>query len=283
MEAGAPETEKSTWRRLREWAVSDPLHGLALLALMAYIELLVPSELFYRTLGTTPGEAGLEGIDVLLQQSALVLAGYALVGAAWAAGFFILMYPFVVAAKTRASLGERGRRREAILADTPTVLGLVLLLSGIYATVFGVDAMPIAVAGVVLIPLGLFMPRIVFRKAKEERRAAHREAIEWGRTVAIGGLGFGATMLLFISIVYAIPYANRIKAGDAPDGLLLPWEARHVEATWKPEPAPMRLPSCDSLIYLGEDSGRVLLYDSAAQRSLRITSSDLELSFPETC
>lgn len=285
MENGAGEAKPNAWRRLRDWAVSEPLRALGLLALVAYVELLVPTELFYRTLGTTPADAGLAGIEVLLQQAALMLASYVLIGAGWAGGYFVLMYPFVVAAKTRASLGEDGSRRKLYLSMTPTVLAvLALALAGYAPLLFDVEPLPLALASGVLAILGLFMPRIVFSDAGTERKAAHRAAIDWGRTVAIGGLAFGATMLLFISIVGAIPYANQIKTGKAPDDMLFPWQARHVEVTWKSEPGPLHLPPCDSLIYLGEDDGRVLLYDSdKSGRSLRITSSDLELSFPENC
>lgn len=278
------QAKKSIWRSLPSRVSADPLRWLGLLALMAYIELLVPTQLFYRTLQTTPGAAGLEGIDVLLQRSALLLAGYALMGAICAAGYFVLAYPFVVAAKTRKSLEERSGKRAIFLSAAPTALGLVLLAISLgYAASLGSGALLTGIGGGVLIVFGFFMPWIVFKDPQAVRKAARREAIDQGPAVAIGGLAVGATMLLLISIALAIPYANQIKKGRAPDDFLFPWQARHVQAIWKSRARPPWLQSCDVLIYLGEDSGRVLLYDSGEERALRINSSNLELGFPEAC
>jgi hypothetical protein len=101
--------------------------------------------------------------------------------------------------------------------------------------------------------------------------------------MAFAGLWFGAAMLVFISIATAIPSANEVKDGNAPNSLLLPWQARNVTARWNVQPVPFHLPSCHRLIYLGEDGNRVLLYDSDVDRALRITSKSLELSFPDDC
>jgi hypothetical protein len=266
-------------KRLPDWATADPLRALGLLALVAYVELLIPTQLFYRTLETTPGAAGLEGIDVLLQQGALVLATYALVSAVGVTGYFVLAYPFVI---VRKSTGGRRRAVAAALSAAAIALGLLMLALG-YAASLGIDGSTVAIVGGALLVVGFSVPRIVAWGDGPAHRVARWEALRQSRAVAIYGLAIGAAGLLLFSIAWAIPYANQIKKGNAPDDFLFPWQARHVQAIWEKESPPMRLPRCEALIYLGEDDGRVLLYDSNAERALRIVSSDLQLSLPEAC
>jgi hypothetical protein len=275
-------TKESLWIQLRGSIVSDPWRGLALLALMASAELLIPAELFYRTLGTTPTAAGIGGLDVLLQQSALVLVMYAAVGAAWAVTVFVMMYPFAVAGFTVRKAREKSSVAVRLISVVPTILGIALFVISSREPL-GFKESSLEIAAGALLFVGLFMPWIAFRKAKEERREAHREMMDVRGAVAIGGVWFGAAMLLFISIATAVPYANEVKSGGAPNDLFFPWQARHVTVRWTGDDTPFRLPSCRELIYLGEGNDRVLLYDSDVGRTMRLTSKSVELSFPDSC
>ena len=255
--------------------------SLGLLGLAVAIELLVPAELFYRTLGVSPSDAGLQGITVLLERSALVLALFALAGAGWAISFFVMMYPFVVTGSVQEKLKGGGRRGARVFTAAPVMIGIVVLFA---LGLLGAGALTVALVAVAFGALALSMPVIVFGRGSADRKEAHRETMKWGRTVAVGGLAFGAITLLMTSILSAIPVASEIKNGsDLRGSDFFLWEAQPVKATWTVKDPVLTLPSCHKLTYLGEGGRRILLYDSRDERALRINSSELELSFPDNC
>lgn len=268
------------WSQLQGWAISDPWRGLALLAAMASIVLLIPAELFYRHLGTTPTAAGITGIDVLLQQSALVLVMFAVLGALFSILIFAMFYPLVMTV-TAIGQSEGAGVGLGAIAIAPMLIAFIGLLAT--AFVSPDDEVTVDIVVVSLLLIGMLTPWIVLRRTGAARRAGHRAALSLRGTMAVGGLWFGGAMLVFLSIAAAIPSADRVKDGEAPNSLLLPWQARNVTARWNVRDAPFHLPACPQLIYLGEDGNRVLLYDSEADRALRITSKSLELSFPDNC
>ncbi len=256
--------------------MANPLSILGGLALVVYVELRVPAELFYRHFGATADNAGFGNIDVVLQQSAQLLSFYAILGIAWALGYFLLLYPLLVTMRT-VSLQGLGRSR-ILFAYSIGVVGILTIGAALVINVW-LLAIPAMIA-----IFGLFLPRIMFKgEAKREREFAERRARRLGPVVALGGLGFSIFMLLIISVVAAGPSAADVKGGFVADSPFFPWHEHHAMVIWKRNPAPMKLPGCHRLTYLGQDSSRVLLYDEMNERTLRLTSADIELSFPDDC
>jgi hypothetical protein len=84
-------------------------------------------------------------------------------------------------------------------------------------------------------------------------------------------------------IVGAINEANAVKTGTAPRGELGPWRVQPVSVEWVGRERQEPLPPCNELFYLGEGNGRVALYDSQHQQTLRINGAEIQLSFPDDC
>lgn len=272
-----PEPKPSTRQRLREWATSNLLSVLGILALLVYVALRVPAEIFYGHLGVSADAAGFSDINVVLQRSVQLLVIYTLVGAAWATAVFVLSFPPLVTAGTVKLKEEWGSRKIWIAWLVPFGISLLFLPIS-----FG-NPMPWLAIAAPLAVLNFFLPRILFAGAAEERRQARREA--WGTSGIwmLAGLGFGVFMFLTLSITEASRYADDVKKGIVSDSPLYPWREHRVTVTWKTDTPPIELPDCKNLTYLGEDGSRVLLYDSKKLRALRLNSADVELIYPDHC
>src|SRR5258705_5374912 len=176
----APPPERD-WRDLM---LSNLPVMLGLLTVLVYIELRVPAEIFYSKFGVTPADAGFGNIDAVLQQSTRVLVIYALVGIAWALGYFVLMYPLVVTLQTRTFIGETDGRWKPLVAFLMPFSGMVLAAQG------ESSGPSLLILGILIIVAGLFLPRAMFTGAAEDRKKASKAAIRWSRFVAIGGFVF---------------------------------------------------------------------------------------------
>jgi hypothetical protein len=95
-----------------------------------------------------------------------------------------------------------------------------------------------------------------------------------------------------LSFLVAITYltnlsiraSDYVQSGNWLRGDLAPWRAEPVKLTWTMDRHPLNLPhSCGSLLYLGEDDARVVLYDSKHGSTHRINARDVELKFPADC
>jgi hypothetical protein len=268
------------WPRLREWAIKNPASALGLLALVVYAELRIPAELFYSHFGATATDAGFGNIEVVLEQSVQLLADYALLGIGWAALTVALVYPTLVTLIVLALQGENKGWGKALIAFAVSALALVA-----FGMAFvGYAPIPWALVGAGLLVLGFFVPNVMFgTTAMPERRAARQAARSLAAGFAVAGLVLSVAALLVFSLIAAGPRAANVKDGDISSSPLFPWHPRHVSVVWRAGRPPLSLPGCRKLTYLGEDGDRVLLYDERDQRTLRLTSSDIELNFPGDC
>ncbi len=83
--------------------------------------------------------------------------------------------------------------------------------------------------------------------------------------------------------LFAIEDAKQVKYGWALHEALVPWKADRVEVTWTGQTQDPHPPHCGPIIYLGEDDGRVVLYDSQREDTYLVNSGDVQLGFPVTC
>jgi hypothetical protein len=99
--------------------------------------------------------------------------------------------------------------------------------------------------------------------------------------VVIPLLAVGVALLLLTSRALHDP--DLIRDGVQPEPAMTPWRADRVEVRWAQETGSFDLPSCRWLFYLGEDDGRVVLFDAKLDNTYRIASDAVELEFPGTC
>ncbi|HYP56250.1 MAG TPA: hypothetical protein VEQ41_08135 [Solirubrobacterales bacterium] len=269
--------EVATNKTFRDWVLGNPLFVAGAVGLLVYAELRIPAELFYRSFGVSADAAGYGTIDVVLQQSVQLLTLYLLVGALWAVGFSVVLYPTVVTAQTLALRGDSSSWLVGVAYAVP--LGGLLLAVGAAA----VGWWPLTAVGIAIIALALLLPAAVFKKAWRERREAARQARGLAHAVVLGGLAFSASVLLIVSLAEAGPSANGVKNGFSSSFPLYPWHADHVSVAWRSESPDLDLSDCTEVMYLGEDGRRVLLYDVRRERTLRLNSNMVELSFPDDC
>lgn len=271
---------KSTLGRARNWAAANPTLVLGSLALLLYVELRVPTEIFYRHLGVTADDAGFGGIEVALIQSVQLLVVYGLLALAGALVYVILGYPLAVtvrAAKKSGLLGQQFPRIFVAVAMPLGALGAILLtvLSGCLAWLLLAAA---------LVTLSFAFPEKFFPGLSSwELRAARRRAGKAAPAAALFSLVIAAVVLPAFLIVKAGPEADDVKGGEGSDSIVFPWNSRKVTARWTVADPPFALTGCAALLYLGEDGSRVLLYDSDADRALRVNAGEVELAFPEEC
>jgi hypothetical protein len=95
---------------------------------------------------------------------------------------------------------------------------------------------------------------------------------------------FTVLLVAYYFGTFTIEDLKTVKSGNPLQELFVPWQAEPVELVWTGERRPAALPtSCRWLLYLGEDDGRVALYDIKHDDTYRVNSKDVELRFPILC
>ena len=87
---------------------------------------------------------------------------------------------------------------------------------------------------------------------------------------------------LFLTLL-AKSHAEDVRKGLGISAVFVPWKAEPVDVAWNGQGDRIPLPGCESLFYLGEGDGRVVLFDSHGEETYRIDSSDVQLNFPALC
>jgi outer membrane protein OmpA-like peptidoglycan-associated protein len=278
--SSAVDKPKSLLGRMRSWSVATWLQVLGLVAIVAYVLLRLPAEIFYDKFDATPEDAGFGEVNFVLRQYAQVIAFYVVIGVAWAAFYLLGMYSGVVLFLLRTVQGRNGRLWEPLVGFAASLGGLLIASGGIDDKEWGLVAL-----GGILLAVSSALPMLP-RGASTERRVAHRKFLNWAGAVAVlGSLSFGTLFYALLAFTTASSDADDVKAGFIPDepSIPVPWRPRPVEVVWTGEKAALELPGCSELAYLGQNDKRVLLYDARADRTVHLSEGDVELIFPDDC
>jgi len=228
----------------------SPAAGIAIVTVLLYVVIRIPTEVFYSRFGVRPEEAGLNSVQVLLQGASTVLILSLGVGLAYGLLMPLLMLVYYrglrrVAAKAleQAADDSEGQKAEGRLAawgrslaeaanrrpDDPHITRTTLRV------------------GMILVPL---------------------------ITVAFS---------LLILLVEANEDADKVERGSQVEAEFGPWKAERVSVIWTEPEARIALPGCRHLFYLGEGDGRTILFDSLNARTYRVNGDAVQLGFPSQC
>jgi hypothetical protein len=266
-------------QRLLRWVATNPLPtgGLVLAAL--YVMLRLQAERFYSEFNVTPEEAGFGPIDIAVRQSAYVLLVFVAAGVLWSVLYFGAMYPAFAVARTLQLSDRRGEWWKPVLTFALSFTAVMLLAYGANAGRWIVAA----VGGAIGVGC-LYLPRYLVPDADAARAEAQRGLLRWGAWVALVGtlfVGLGAFALE--GWIRAKDDAAAVRDGESVGDNVFPWRAERVAVTWQGGEVEPPLPGCDRLVYLGDNGGRVVLYDQAGKRTVRVDSGDVQLVFPDDC
>jgi hypothetical protein len=294
----------SVWRRSVDAMAGNPLAVAGIVGGAAYLALRIPTQVFYARLGTTPDEVGF-GPETLLPQSLRLLALAAIGGA--------LAYPFaksktVLSARAMSRMVDEGKSFHGVLAMLLAVclfigvaVGLawlgdnVLLASGdpFSSTpdeppsdlfVLAIAFFIIAVATVTAPRASVFLTgggKTLRLLAAERRR--RRDRWQSRSTFAIGALSTAVVFLVVLSII-GYSGGSHVRDGGEARGSLFPWRAVPASVDWRPIAAKADVPeSCGELRYLGTASGRDVLFDTRADRIVRVPTPDASISTNLDC
>ena len=174
---------------------------------------------------------------------------------------------------------------QVLVQGSALILGISLGIALIYGLVFPIWlAIYAALTSPLLAALGRRRNKTPWAKPE---RWQHRA----GRYVR-GVLGVAPLVVPLLTLFFATFVlveqahvdADAIKHGREPhSGSLSPWTSERVTVIWTTKQGQIPLPDCKALFFLGESGGRVLLYDSNADVTHRIESSQVELTFPQDC
>jgi hypothetical protein len=226
-------------------AAEKPAVTIAVGTVILFLIARLPAEIFYSRLGLQPEDAGLTSIEIFIQGIA-------------------------------------------------TVLAICLALAVLYGIVFPI--VNIAYSHLALWPIKKFSP--AFKKRRQLPRwyrSFVRKLLLWqngrsGRSSTLRILRMGPLVITVLTLVLAsvlltvasIQDSARIRSGEDLPGLA-PWQAKKVTLTWTTDSVPIHLPGCRWLYYLGEDGGRVALYDARTGSAYRLAGDAVQLTFPDHC
>lgn len=194
-----------------------------------------------------------------------------------------------------------------VIADVPTVIfytafgvrpvdaGLnsvevLLQSSAVVLILFAVAS--VVIAGLMLLTAIVLMAPHAILVGRLPRRGDKRSV---GQSIArtFRRVGRLAPILIpVISVSFTVYYfgsytyeaIDTIKSGQALEEAFVPWQVEPVVLLWKAKERPSPLPtSCRWLFYLGENDGRVVVYDAKHEDTYRINSKEVELVFPVFC
>jgi hypothetical protein len=100
---------------------------------------------------------------------------------------------------------------------------------------------------------------------------------------AVVAVVIGLSLLALLGWSQAKSDAKTIKAGRIPEDPFVLWWPRPVNVVWKASRPPLALPGCKDLTFLTESGSRVLLYDAAGDQTVRLSSREVQLTFPDRC
>lgn len=160
---------------------------------------------------------------------------------------------------------------------------LLLFLFALTAVAFAALALLIAMAFAV--PHAIMVGRLPRRGPKEGvRRSVVKAVLRVCRLAPIVVPLFTVLLVAYYFGTFTIEDLETVKSGSPLEELFVPWQAEPVELVWTGARRPAALPtSCRWLLYLGEDDGRVALYDVKHDDTYRVNSKDVELRFPILC
>lgn len=275
-------------RWLVELATEHPVVAGGLAVGILYALLRVPLMLFYGRFDTTPEEVGFGNVN-LIRQSVFVLALIGAlfllyVGIGWLFGLPIRQ---VFALARRCELLDRARDQRA-LALVAAVPLIAMPLSGPAAMISVVlDGVLWIIALVWLAVVTRFvvsMPRFREPRAAVEeasRRSDHGLVARLLSRLLVGLMVLG---LCVVVPLWAWKDADRVRDGEVARGRLFPWRALPVHVTWNGKrPAIEFGNDCRYLRYLGEANGHVVLFDSRADKTHRVTDSDINIRIDRKC
>jgi hypothetical protein len=297
---------KSRWTRLANAAIDNPLALSGLIALVLYIGLRLPADRFYGQFNATPDDAGIGAVDLLIRQSARVL----IVATVFGILFFAIPVALTVwlwkhrrqgpagATGPRGTSGARGPQGapswahrgllEAVSGALWWVMFVVFAVALEFATLFLV-IFTVATTSNAAFVLACFMMWLVsfgylLWKTDDDAQLVNWFArSNWLVGVLLGAF-YGVLVFSVAAYVQAKKDADGVKNGSYEIQKIFPWQARAVQAVWKPDSPRTALPTaCGDLVYLGETSDQVLIYDRPGNRTLRIPTTDVTLIFPDSC
>jgi len=232
---------------LAKAALRNPAIAIAIGTVVLFVIARVPAEIFYSRLGLRPEDAGLTSVQILLQGITTVLVvslGVAILYGIIFQFFNIAYLRFV----RRLARGMAGTNQ-----DPPSNFAERLRLR---------------------------VRQSLLGKEGEDRSPLWRVVLRRSPLIVTT---FGLLIASLILTLSAFSGADAVKNGEAPPDGPTPWRARRVEVTWIDSPQRIALSGCQALYYLGEENGRVALFDSKTGSAYRLLAESVQLSFPKHC
>lgn len=230
---------------MTQTAIRNPAVTVALGTVVLFLIARIPAEMFYSRLGLDPEEVGLTSIEIFVQGIATILAISLAVAVVYgiALPIFQVVYFRLVLWPIRKSLPAL-RRRSRLPDQYWALFERLLTWSG-----------------------------------------GGRGRPAFQRILRLGPLVITVLTLVLASVILvvaAIRDSDAIRNGDDLRELS-PWQAKKVKVVWTTSSAPIRLPNCDWLYYLGEGGGRVALYNAKTESIYRLSGESVQLAFPAHC
>ena len=285
---------ESPLSKLVPWLLDNPLALLPVALAVLYVVLRVPVTIFYNELSVTPQEVGL-GDGEILRNSLLLLVFLVAGSALYGLVNVLLTQSWATLGDATERLRKRNRKKEARVALTPAVvapLGVVFVSVLAWPPVSPRPAWVDIGSGVLALLAGSAACFGVLRFYSPA--AAERDAVEDQRRrsgvgkVATGVAGIvitaGAIALFLFVPLRAYEAAVTVREGGKANGRLLPWRAIPAQVgRVDPEFEPEFENSCETLRYLGESNGRSVLYDTAEDNAIRISSDQIVVTLDPDC
>lgn len=193
----------------------------------------------------------------------------------------------IVRIPTESFYAELGLRPEDVGLDSFEVLlqGSAILLFFFTLVSAALAALALLIAIVLMVPHAILVGRLprrgprrtIWQSISRTVRRVCRLA-----PVVIPVVSIGLVTYYFFS--FTKEDLEVVKSGKPLEEILAPWRAEPVELIWSGGGRLARMPtSCHWLLYLGEDDGRVVIYDAMHDDTYRINSKKVELEFPIFC